>query len=214
MAETERYAFGPFTLEAAQRLVLRGSSVVPLPPKAVDALVILVRAAGRVVGRKELSAALWPDVYVSDNSLHQKVWLLRKALEVEGTTVIETHARNGYRFVAPVRRLGDDETPAGPWLFLGSTRFPLEKGENVLGRDPDCEVVIDLPTVSRRHARIRVEADAARVEDLESKNGTFLNEERLGREGATLESGDVLTLGQVRLVFRPSGSRDATKTAS
>ena len=211
MPEIERYAFGPYVLDAAQRLVLRGSDVVPLPPKAVEALVILVRAAGRVVGREELSAALWPDVYVSGNTLYQKIWLLRKALETSDAPVIETHARNGYRFVAPLRRMGSAPSPAGCWLFLGRTKFPLAKGDNVLGRDPECEVVVDLATISRRHAVIRVGEDDAVLEDLGSKNGTFRNEERVAKP-MPLQHGDEVRLGEVRLTFRVSGRRETTKT--
>ena len=51
----------------------------------------------------------------------------------------------------------------------------LLEGENVIGRDPDAALWIDHASVSRRHARIVIGGGKATLEDLESKNGTFLN---------------------------------------
>lgn len=64
-------------------------------------------------------------------------------------------------------------------------RIGLSDGEYVLGRDPDLELFLDLPDVSRRHARIRIAGDDA-IEDLQSKNGTFVTECRL--DGSVTET--------------------------
>jgi hypothetical protein len=53
-------------------------------------------------------------------------------------------------------------------------RVTLEEGEHLLGRDPDAEIYVDSAGVSRRHARIRIAAGRATIEDLDSKNGTFV----------------------------------------
>ena len=84
--------------------------------------------------------------------------------------------------------------------------IPLLPGENVLGRDEEATVRIDSPGVSRRHARIVVEKGRARLEDLGSKNGTYLKEERLPGPGA-LEDGDTFRLGRLLLVYRSSALR-------
>jgi pSer/pThr/pTyr-binding forkhead associated (FHA) protein len=55
--------------------------------------------------------------------------------------------------------------------------------------------------VSRRHARIRVDADVAQLEDLDSTNGTFLNRAPL-RSPTALQDGDIVRVGSLRLTFR------------
>jgi hypothetical protein len=81
--------------------------------------------------------------------------------------------------------------PAGHGLVLC---FPLGPPPLVLGRSPDCQVVIDHPSVSRAHARIDAGADGEHaIADLGSSNGTFVNGARVER--ATLRDGDVLRLG-------------------
>ena len=58
-------------------------------------------------------------------------------------------------------------------------RVTLEEGEHILGRDPDVEIFLDSPGVSRRHARITISAGRATIEDLGSKNGTFVGDQRV-----------------------------------
>jgi pSer/pThr/pTyr-binding forkhead associated (FHA) protein len=68
-----------------------------------------------------------------------------------------------------------------------------------IGRLPDNMLVIDNPAVSGQHARILLEGDHYVVEDLRSKNGTFVNEQDVVR--ARLRNGDVLLVGKHKLVF-------------
>jgi ABC transport system ATP-binding/permease protein len=63
-----------------------------------------------------------------------------------------------------------------------------------IGRDPDNDVVIDAPMVSRRHARLVVDGDGARIEDLGSSNGTYVNGVRV-RGAAVVRPGDRVGLG-------------------
>ncbi len=58
-------------------------------------------------------------------------------------------------------------------------RKSVAPGEYVIGRDPECEVALDVELVSRLHARLTVNFDHALIEDLESSNGTFVNGERI-----------------------------------
>jgi pSer/pThr/pTyr-binding forkhead associated (FHA) protein len=73
--------------------------------------------------------------------------------------------------------------------------IPLHEGENVIGRDPEAAVFIDSVKVSRRHARIMVAGDTATLEDLGSKNGTFLHGTRLSAP-VRLANTDVILIGQ------------------
>jgi DNA-binding winged helix-turn-helix (wHTH) protein/tetratricopeptide (TPR) repeat protein/TolB-like protein len=98
------YAFGPFRLDAATRVLLRDGDMVALPPKAVDVLFVLVESAGRLVEKTELLAKAWPDTFVEDGNLSVNIFTLRKALNAgddEGE-YIRTVPRRGYTFVAEV----------------------------------------------------------------------------------------------------------------
>ena len=98
------YRFGPFTVDAASYRLLRGSDVVPLSPKIIDLLLYLAARPSALVSKDELFSALWPDVAVTDNALTQAVSELRQALgdDSANPTYIQTVARRGYRFIAPV----------------------------------------------------------------------------------------------------------------
>ena len=90
--------------------------------------------------------------------------------------------------------------------------MPLEEGENILGRDPGTRGSIPDASISRRHARITVRGETATLEDLESKNGTFVGEDRVARP-TLLSDGDTVRLGLVRLTFRaPPGGLSTTNT--
>src|SRR5271155_3773241 len=101
------YEFGPFRLEPSERLLLRSSESVPLPPKAFDTLVLLVQNSGHVLSKDELMSRLWPNTFVEENNLTQHISMLRRALgEGPGESdYIETVPKLGYRFVVPVREV-------------------------------------------------------------------------------------------------------------
>ena len=98
------YEFGPFRLDPSERILFRGSEIVPLPPKAFDTLHLLVRNSGHLLEKDEMIRALWPDTFVEDGSLSNTIFLLRKALG-EDLAFIETVPRRGYRFVRSVLQL-------------------------------------------------------------------------------------------------------------
>lgn len=104
--------FGPFRLDAAARVLWRGVDVVPLTPKAVELLQVLVESSGRVVAKEDLMARVWPDTFVEEANLSHHIYKLREALgeQEDGSKYIETLARRGYRFVAKVEV--DDAAPA------------------------------------------------------------------------------------------------------
>ncbi len=102
------FEFGPFRLDPAERLLLREKVPVQLPPKAFDALVVMVESRGRLLGKDELLRAVWPDTFVEESNLALYISILRKALRdgEDGFQFIETVPRHGYRFIAMVREIG------------------------------------------------------------------------------------------------------------
>src|SRR5215831_2944973 len=95
----KQFLFGPFRLDAADHLLLRGDIPVPLPPKAFDTLVYLLENSQRLITREELMRAVWPDSFVEDSNVTVNISLLRKALgeSEDGEVLIQTVPRKGYR---------------------------------------------------------------------------------------------------------------------
>jgi DNA-binding winged helix-turn-helix (wHTH) protein/Flp pilus assembly protein TadD len=115
------YEFGPFRLDPAKSLLWREGELVPLPPKALDLLLALLEQAGDVAGKQELMDRVWPDAFVEEANLSVNVATIRKVLGTlpDGSAYIETVARRGYRFVAPVKRSGRLRLAVLPFRFLG-----------------------------------------------------------------------------------------------
>src|SRR5262249_55107439 len=99
------YEFGPFRLDARERLLLREGEAVPLTPKAFETLLLLVESAGHTLEKDELMSRLWPDIFVEEANLTNNISLLRKALEESpnGHEYIKTVPRRGYRFIGAVK---------------------------------------------------------------------------------------------------------------
>jgi DNA-binding winged helix-turn-helix (wHTH) protein len=101
------YYFGPFRLDAHERLLSCGGAHVPLPPKVLETLLALVADHGRVIEKGELMQRVWPDTFVEEVNLAKNISALRKVLNEGDRTqeFIETIPKRGYRFVASVRQL-------------------------------------------------------------------------------------------------------------
>src|SRR5689334_19944875 len=96
--------FGPFRLELLRRILWRGEQQVTLPPRVAELLVLLLTERHRVVDKRELMDRLWPDTFVSEESLTQCVSALRRGLgdDSSNPSYVATIPRRGYRFIAPV----------------------------------------------------------------------------------------------------------------
>jgi len=135
MAASERYEFGEFMLDAAERRLRKGSQAIPLEPKAHDVLLALVRRAGRLVTKRELLELVWPESFVEEGIVAVHVSSLRKALaNGDGSqNFIETVSRSGYRFLGAVARCNanghESVPPARPvpevYEFIGRGRSHL-----------------------------------------------------------------------------------------
>ena len=207
--------FGPFVLDAGRRQLLRNDRAAHLTPKAFDLLVLLVNEAPRVVSKRELHERLWPGTFISDATLAGLIKELRRALDdhAPDVPIIRTAHRVGYAFCAPLDTVKPRSAGPWHWLVLRGRRVGLNEGENVVGRDPASEICLDDPSVSRRHARMVIDADGVRLEDLGSKNGTTVRGQAI--HGVTaLGGGDRLVFGSVVAVYRTSASGMSTETRS
>ncbi len=202
------FRVGDWVVQPALCRLVSGETVVRIRPKLMDVLSYLVGRAGHVVPKAEIIDAVWAKEFVAEGTLAQSVFELRHALgdAGKGSRYIETVPKRGYRLVAPVERL--ERTRAGApacVLVIGEREVVLEAGVTIIGRAPDATVRIDLFEVSRHHTRISLHPGGATIEDLGSKNGTYLRGERL-RGLAELHDGDEVRVGGVLLVFRELGA--------
>lgn len=99
--------FDQFRLDVARGWLTRDAEIIPLPPKAVLLLNLLLQRAGQVVSKEQIFTAIWPDVIVEESNLSQYVHLLRKTFTQYGSpkNLIETIPRVGYRFNGSVRNV-------------------------------------------------------------------------------------------------------------
>ena len=180
--------FDEFTLDADLRRLRALSGEIHLSPKAFDLLVLLVQNRSRVMSKVELQQRLWPDTFVVDTNLASLIAEIRDALQDDAKQprFIRTAHRVGYAFCADVVDTPDGVSSAMPpslcWLIVDGRRIPLQPGENILGRDVHDGISIDSPSVSRRHARISVTPADATIDDLGSKNGTYIRGQRIAAD--------------------------------
>jgi DNA-binding winged helix-turn-helix (wHTH) protein len=200
---TEHVRFGSCTLELQSRRLLRDGREVRLTRKAFELLKILIEHAPRALTKAELLEHLWPKTYVSDDALARLVSDLRVTIgdSARQPTMIRTIHGFGYAFVADVDNRHWRSPRTSYELTWASQVFPLVQGENVIGRDPDVSVPLSASIISRRHARVFIEDDVVQIEDLGSKNGTLVDNERL-EAPRSLQDGDVITVGDYELTFR------------
>jgi len=109
---TDLYEFGPFQIDTQNRLLFRDGQPVPLKPKVIDTLLLLVENSGRVLEKDELIEKLWPETFVDEANLTQNIYVLRKALTTgaDSTSYIETIPRRGYRFTGDVKKISAGAT--------------------------------------------------------------------------------------------------------
>ena len=203
--------FGDFVFDAEARQLRRDNADVRLSPKAFDLLRTLLARRPDVLSKADLLAAIWPDTFVVEANLNVVIAEIRRALgdDRQAPRFIRTVHGVGYAFCGEAFEVTDGghgavvrgETRC--WLSQKTRTFPLAPGENLIGRDPRSAVWLEDESVSRRHARITVEEDGARVEDLDSTNGTTLNGGRLHYlSPVVLTDGAIVRVGSVRLTFR------------
>jgi DNA-binding winged helix-turn-helix (wHTH) protein len=213
-----RIRFGPFTVDADTRQLLRGGSECHLPPKAFDLLWSLIERRPKVIDKTELHTRIWPDTFVVDGSLNVLVGQIRRALgdDAQRPRFVRTVHGIGYAFCGDAVEAQEQPAPAGPtrcWLIKRDRSYDLAEGDNIIGRDPECAVWLNSPSVSRRHARINVDGGRRRLtlEDLHSSNGTFLGD-ALVEGHVELTDGAAIRFGSVDMKLHLWNADKASET--
>ena len=114
MPGNQIYRFLGYELDPVHRVIARGGELLPMAPKVVDTLIVLVEHAGAVVDKHTLMHSVWPDTSVVESSLTRNISMLRKALAEGGNeeAVIQTVSRRGYRFLPQVEVVSKVDLPA------------------------------------------------------------------------------------------------------
>jgi len=209
-----RVCFGDCVFDSLTREVVRGGEGVRLSPKAFQFLEVLVERRPAAVSKTDLQAILWPDTFVSESSLAKLAAEVRDGLgdDARAPRFIRTVYGFGFAFLGDATPDGASRPESHACRLLWDNReFLLTEGEHVIGRTMDARVWIDRGQVSRRHARIQISAGRATIEDLGSRNGTFLRGERL-QGSADLADGDEIRIGPALLTFRASWDSPSTAT--
>jgi len=210
--------FGDCVFDLETRELSRAGEPVNVSPKAFRLLEVLIERRPKAISKDELQQILWPKTFVSEGNLARLVTELRHAIgdNAEDPHLLRTVHGFGYAFSGTVDEVHGRELDGGPKvahrLYWGSREIALDAGRNVLGRDRYVSVFLDHRSVSRSHASITISGGTAVLEDLQSKNGTFLRGERI-TAATRLSDGDEIRLGTVRLIFRVLETDRVTDTA-
>jgi DNA-binding winged helix-turn-helix (wHTH) protein len=204
-----RVRFGDFVFDSHLRTLARRGKPIELPPKAFQLLETLIAARPAPVSKDALYERLWPKTFVEPGNLHNLIADIREALGDRDHETIRTIHRVGYAFAATTR---EQDVASRLIAIVGAREIPLVEGENLIGRDADCRIVINSPDVSRHHARIIVTGSSVAIEDLCSKNGTFVGTARAS--GVTpIAEGDDVVVGRTRMLVRAARELSPTATA-
>lgn len=144
------YKFGSFLLNPQEFLLLHDGEQVPLTPKCFETLLVLVQRAGRIVDKNELIQKVWPDTFITDSTLAQNIFILRKILAGyhPGASFIETIPRRGYRFVVPAITLTEHAGVASAGVFPGPPAPVKEDTARPAALKIDSLAVLPLANVS------------------------------------------------------------------
>jgi len=211
--------FGHLQFDAEARQLYRNGSAVHLTGKAFELLKLLLERRPAAISKAEIQDPLWRDTFVSEANLPTLVAEIREALgdDARQPRFLRTVHGFGYAFSGEVLDDGNVSSvrASGCWLGSEMGRISLAEGENVLGRGEDAGVILASSTVSRHHARITISAGVARIEDLASKNGTYVGDEPVTAV-RLLQEGDQIRVGSFLLTFhRPEpGAPTSTETSA
>jgi DNA-binding winged helix-turn-helix (wHTH) protein len=212
-----RVRFGECLLDSETRQLFVRGETVHVQPKAFQFLELLLENRPRAVSKTQIHEKLWPGTFVSDSTLTSLLVEVRDVIgdEARRPLYVRTVHRFGYAFCGSAQEVREALSSAAKWscwILHARKRTALEPGETVIGRDPGAGLFIDDPSVSRRHARIVVTSESATLEDLGSKNGTYLGDRRV-EAPVPLDDGARIRIGTVPLTFRMFSLPYSTQTA-
>jgi DNA-binding winged helix-turn-helix (wHTH) protein len=207
-----RFLFDQFCFDSDQKALLRGGEPVRLTPRAFRLLELLLRRRPKAVSKRDLLDYVWSGHIVEEANLKTLVLEIRTALEDRGgrPEVVRTVYGFGYAFAGEVEEESEpSEAQAVVSVHWETYSVFLPAGAHLIGRRPDCAVTIDAPSVSRVHARLEIARDTLRIEDLRSKNGTFVESRRIAAPTELLDRCEIL-IGEVPLKIARLDSGDAS----
>ncbi len=214
-----RVRFGECVLDSDTRQLSVRGETVHLSPKAFQFLELVLDSRPRALSKREIHERLWPGTFVSDGTLASLLVEVRSAIgdTARGSRFVRTVHGFGYAFSGIAEELrGSVSAVGGPksiYRLIWETReIALAPGENLLGRDEAATVWIDDASVSRRHARIVIDESGAVLEDLDSKNGTYLRGKRITKP-RKLADEDPVKIGPASMIFRVLRQTESTATA-
>ncbi len=214
-----RIRFGECVLDSDTRQLSVRGKPVHLSPKAFQFLELLLESRPKALSKSEIHERLWPGTFVSDGTLASLLVEVRSATgdSARESRFVRTVHRFGYAFSGSAEELREGDSAVGGRksiyrLIWGTREIALRPGENLFGRDDNAIVWIDDPLVSRRHARIVIDETGAVLEDLGSKNGTYLRGKRI-EATAELADEDQVTIGPASMIFRVFKQTASTATA-
>lgn len=214
-----RVRFGEYVLDSGTRQLSVHGEAVHLSPKAFQFLELLLQSRPRALSKSEIHERLWPGTFVSEGTLTSLLSEVRSATgdSARDSRFVRTVYRFGYAFSGTAEEVRGGDSAAGDRkqvyrLIWGNREISLIHGENLFGRDENAAVWIDDALVSRRHARIVIDETGAILEDLGSRNGTYLRGKRIAAP-TRLADQDEVKIGPASMIFRIFRRTDSTAAA-
>ena len=211
---TAAVTFGACVLDLRTRELRTNGTAVALPPKMFRLLTVLLDHRPRALSKAELHQRIWDEAFVSDGTLTSLVADLRRTIgDAGGGHLIRTVYGFGYAFSGDASTVSAVPLEPGPvrYLICSENEIALAPGQHAVGRTREATVWIDDPSVSRRHAQITVAPNVVTLQDLGSKNGTYLNGRRV-QAMEVLNDGDRIVVGPAHMRYRVMGGDGSTLT--
>jgi DNA-binding winged helix-turn-helix (wHTH) protein len=202
-----RVRFDNFVLDTERKELTRGGTAVRLAPRAFRLLAHLIAERPRAVSKRDLLDHVWAGNIVEEANLKTLVLEIRSALEERGGSAEAIRTVYGYGYAFAGEAVEDVPLTSEPLVRveLPERSIVLAAGIHEIGRRPGCAIFIDAASVSRLHARLHVGRDTLLLEDMASKNGTFVAGERIAL-ATPLPARTTVKIGDVSVTIERIGA--------
>ncbi|MEG3767562.1 winged helix-turn-helix domain-containing protein [Alteromonas sp. 14N.309.X.WAT.G.H12] len=126
MMNTAQFHIGEWQVDPSDNSISKGKVKRAVEPRAMDVLLLLCQHQGDVVSSDDIIAQCWPDMDIGDNPVHKAITQLRRSLNDKATApqYIETIRKRGYRIIAKVDFIFDEQTKATTASWTQGSPFP------------------------------------------------------------------------------------------